>query len=108
MRSINNDNGNISNINTNSFNINQSINSNISSSISISDNSNNSTNNKKIVIDKFEEQIKNIDDNVFDKIIKVFNDNVLRIKNELYKFIKDSNNIEENKEKIINIIKLIN
>ena len=50
MRSINNDNGNISNINTNSFNINQSINSNISSSISISDNSNNSTNNKKILM----------------------------------------------------------
>jgi hypothetical protein len=64
--------------------------------------------NKKIICDKFEEQIKNIDDNVFDKIIKVFDDNVIRIKNEIGKFIKDNNNIEENKEKFINIIKLFN
>jgi hypothetical protein len=65
-------------------------------------------NNKKIICDKFEEQIKNIDDNVFEKIIKVFDDNVIRIKNEIGKFIKDNNNIEENKEKFINIIKLFN
>lgn len=64
--------------------------------------------NKKIICDKFEEQIKNIDDNVFDKIIKVFDENVIRIKNEIGKFIKDNNNVGENKEKFINIIKLFN
>jgi hypothetical protein len=64
--------------------------------------------NKKIICDKFEEQIKNIDDNVFDKIIKVFDENVIRIKNEIGKFIKDNNNMGENKEKFINIIKLFN
>ena len=64
-------------------------------------------NNKKIVGDKFEEQIKNIDDNVFEKINKVFEDNILRIKNELGNFIKE-NNIEKNKDKLINIIKLFN
>ena len=48
--------------------------------------------NKKIVGDKFGEQIKNIDDNVFDKIMKVFEDNVTRIKNELGNFIKENNN----------------
>ena len=64
-------------------------------------------NNKKIVGDKFEEQIKNIDDNVFEKINKVFDDNILRIKNDLEKFIKE-NNTEKNKEKLTNIIKLFN
>ena len=61
-------------------------------------------NNKKIVEDKFAEQIKNIDDNVYDKIIKVFEDNILNIKNEISKFIKDINNNAENKDKFINII----
>ena len=65
-------------------------------------------NNKKIVEDKFAEQIKNIDDNVYDKIIKVFEDNILNIKNEISKFIKDINNNAENKDKFINIIKLFN
>ena len=65
-------------------------------------------NNKKIVEDKFAEQIKNIDDNVYDKIIKVFEDNILSIKNEIAKFIKDNNNNAENKDKFINIIKLFN
>ena len=65
--------------------------------------------NKKIVGDKFGEQIKNIDDNVFDKIMKVFEDNVTRIKNELGNFIKDNNNIKgENNDKLVNIIKLFN
>ena len=65
--------------------------------------------NKKIVGDKFEEQIKNIDDNVFDKIMKVFEDNVTRIKNELGNFIKENNNIKgENNDKLVNIIKLFN
>ena len=64
-------------------------------------------NNKKIVGDKFEEQIKNIDDNVFEKINKVFDDNILRIKNDFEKFIKE-NNTEKNKEKLANIIKLFN
>ena len=63
--------------------------------------------NKKIVNNKFEEQIKNIDDNVFEKINKIFEDNILRIKNELGNFIKE-NNIEKNKDKLINIIKLFN
>ena len=63
--------------------------------------------NKKIVSNKFEEQIKNIDDNVFEKINKVFDDNILRIKNDLEKFIKE-NNTEKNKEKLTNIIKLFN
>ena len=65
--------------------------------------------NKKIVGDKFGEQIKNIDDNVFDKIMKVFEDNVTRIKNELGNFIKENNNIKgENNDKLVNIIKLFN
>ena len=65
--------------------------------------------NKKIVSDKFGEQIKNIDDNVFDKIMKVFEDNVTRIKNELGNFIKENNNIKgENNDKLVNIIKLFN
>ena len=65
--------------------------------------------NKKIVGDKFGEQIKNIDDNVFDKIMKVFEDNVTRIKNELINFIKENNNIKgENNDKLVNIIKLFN
>ena len=65
--------------------------------------------NKKIVGDKFGEQIKNIDDNVFDKIMKVFEDNVTRIKNELENFIKENNNIKgENNDKLVNIIKLFN
>ena len=63
--------------------------------------------NKKIVNNKFEEQIKNIDDNVFEKINKVFDDNILRIKNDLEKFIKE-NDTEKNKEKLTNIIKLFN
>ena len=63
--------------------------------------------NKKIVSNKFEEQIKNIDDNVFEKINKVFDDNILRIKNDLEKFIKE-NNTQKNKEKLTNIIKLFN
>jgi hypothetical protein len=53
--------------------------------------------NKSLVIKKFEEQIKNIDSSVYDKIIKVFEDNVERIRNELFNFIKDNNNNEENK-----------
>ena len=64
--------------------------------------------NKSLVIKKFEEQIKNIDSNVFDKIIKVFDDNAERIRNELFNFIKDNNNNEENKEKLNSIIKLFN
>ena len=63
--------------------------------------------NKKIVIRKFDEQIKNIDSNVYDKIIKVFEDNIERIRNELYIFIKDINK-EDNKEKINNMINLFN
>ena len=63
--------------------------------------------NKKIVIRKFDEQIKNIDSNVYDKIIKVFEDNIERIRNELYNFIKDINK-EDDKEKINNIINLFN
>ena len=64
-------------------------------------------NNKEIVIKKFEEQINNIDENVYNKIIKVFEDNIERIKNELLLFIK-SDNSEENKEKLNNIISLFN
>ena len=69
--------------------------------------------NKKIVADKFEEQIKNIDENVYDKIMKVFDDNILRIKNEIKKFINDNNNSnsntnKENKERILNIFNLFN
>ena len=64
--------------------------------------------NKSLVIKKFEEQIKNIDSNVFDKIIKVFEDNAERIRNELFNFIKDNNSNEENKEKLNSIIKLFN
>ena len=63
--------------------------------------------NKKIVSDKFEEQIKNIDSDVFDKIMKVFEDNFQRIKNDIAKFIKDNNN-GGNKEKFEEIIKLFN
>ena len=63
--------------------------------------------NKKIVIRKFDEQIKNIDSNVYDKIIKVFEDNIERIRNELYNFIKDINK-EDDKKKINNIINLFN
>ena len=47
--------------------------------------------NKIIVIKKFEEQIKNIDSNVFDKIIKVFEDNIERIRNEVLNFIRNDN-----------------
>ena len=64
--------------------------------------------NKSLVIKKFEEQIKNIDSNVFDKIIKVFDDNAERIRNELFNFIKDNNNNEESKENLNSIIKLFN
>ena len=64
-------------------------------------------NNKEIVIKKFEEQINNIDENVYNKIIKVFEDNIERIKNELLIFIKSDSN-EENKEKLNNIISLFN
>ena len=63
--------------------------------------------NKKIVSDKFEEQIKNIDSDVFDKIMKVFEDNFQRIKNDIAKFIKDNNN-GGSKEKFEEIIKLFN
>ena len=63
--------------------------------------------NKKIVINKFEEQIKFIDENVFDKITKVFEDNIQKIKTELSKFIIDNNN-SQNKERFSNIIKLFN
>ena len=63
--------------------------------------------NQKIVINKFEEQIKFIDENVFDKITKVFEDNIQKIKTELSKFIIDNNN-SENKERFSNIIKLFN
>ena len=63
--------------------------------------------NKKIVSDKFDEQIKNIDNDVFDKIMKVFEDNFQRIKNDIAKFIKDNNN-GGNKEKFEEIIKLFN
>jgi hypothetical protein len=63
--------------------------------------------NKKVVIRKFDEQIKNIDYNVYDKIIKVFEDNVERIRSELLNFIKSIDK-EENKEKINNIINLFN
>ena len=63
--------------------------------------------NKKIVIKNFNEQIKNIDSNVFEKIIKVFEDNTERIRNELINYIK--NHIEEtNKEKLTSIINLFN
>ena len=61
--------------------------------------------NKKIVIKHFEEQIKNIDSNVYDKIIKVFEDNIERIKNELLNYINKLNN-EQNKEILNNIINL--
>ena len=61
--------------------------------------------NKKIVIKHFEEQIKNIDSNVYDKIIKVFEDNIERIKNELLNYIHKHNN-EQNKEILNNIINL--
>ena len=64
--------------------------------------------NKSLVIKKFEEQIKNIDSNVFDKIIKVFDDNAERIRNELFNFIKENNNNEESKENLNSIIKLFN
>ena len=63
--------------------------------------------NKKIVIKHFEEQIKNIDSNVYEKIIKVFEDNIERIKNELFNYINKHNN-EKNKEKLNNIINLFN
>ena len=63
--------------------------------------------NKKVVISKFEEQIKSIDSNVYDKIIKVFEDNIERIRSELLNYIKSIDN-EENKEKINNIINLFN
>ena len=63
--------------------------------------------NKKIVSDKFDEQIKNIDNVVFDKIMKVFEDNFQRIKNDIAKFIKDNNN-GGSKEKFEEIIKLFN
>ena len=63
--------------------------------------------NKKIVSDKFEEQIKNIDSDVFDKIMKVFEDNFQRIKNDMAKFIKENNN-GGSKEKFEEIIKLFN
>jgi hypothetical protein len=63
--------------------------------------------NKIIVIKKFEEQIKNIDSNVFDKIIKVFEDNIERIRNELLNFIRNDNK-EENKEILNSIINLFN
>ena len=63
--------------------------------------------NKKIVSDKFDEQIKNIDNDVFDKIMKVFEDNFQRIKNDIAKFIKDNNN-GGSKEKFEEIIKLFN
>ena len=63
--------------------------------------------NKRIVINNFEEQIKNIDSIVFDKIIKVFEENVERIRKELVSFLKKHNE-EKNKEKLINIIKLLN
>ena len=63
--------------------------------------------NKKIVINNFEEQIRNIDSNVFEKIIKVFEDNIERIRNELLDYIK--NHIEEkNEEKLKSIINLFN
>ena len=61
--------------------------------------------NKKIVNKHFEEQIKNIDSNVYDKIIKVFEDNIERIKNELLNYINKHNN-EQNKEILNNIINL--
>ena len=63
--------------------------------------------NKIIVIKKFEEQIKNIDSNVFDKIIKVFEDNIERIRNEVLNFIRNDNK-EENKEILNSIINLFN
>ena len=63
--------------------------------------------NKKIIIKKFEEQIKNIDSNVFDKIIKVFEDNIERIRNELLNYIQNDNK-EENKEILNSIINLFN
>ena len=63
--------------------------------------------NKKVVISKFEEQIKSIDSNVYDKIIKVFEDNIERIRSELLNYIKSIDN-EENKEKINNLINLFN
>ena len=65
-------------------------------------------NNKKIVGDKFGEQIKNIDNDVFHKIMKVFEDNVIKIKIDIGKFIKENNNIGATKEKLDNIIKLFN
>ena len=41
--------------------------------------------------------------------MKVFEDNVTRIKNELGNFIKENNNIKgENNDKLVNIIKLFN
>ncbi len=63
--------------------------------------------NKKVVISKFEEQIKSIDSNVYDKIIKVFEDNIERLRSELLNYIKSIDS-EENKEKINNIINLFN
>ena len=63
--------------------------------------------NKNILISNFEEQIRNIDSNVFEKIIKVFEDNIERIRNELLDYIK--NHIEEkNEEKLKSIINLFN
>ena len=64
--------------------------------------------NKSLVIKRFDEQIKNIDSSVYDKIIKVFEDNIERIKNELYNFIKDNNTIKENKQELNSIINLFN
>ena len=63
--------------------------------------------NKNIITKNFEEQIKNIDSNVYDKIIKVLEDNIERIKNELLNFIK-IHNVENNNEKLNSIINLFN
>ena len=63
---------------------------------------------KIIVVKKFEEQIKIIDTNVNEKIIKVFEDNFNRVKIELIKCLENNKNYEEYKDKINNIINLFN
>ena len=60
--------------------------------------------NKKIVFQKFNEQIIAIDNTVYDKIEKVVNENIINIKNNYIKFLNEYS--DEDKTKLENIIKL--
>ena len=59
---------------------------------------------KKIVFQKFNEQIIAIDNTVYDKIEKVVNENIINIKNNYKKFLNEYS--EEDKNKLENIKKL--